>query len=301
MDYIKSNICGARKRLGFGLALTVIALSCGQTPQSISSSQALKEDPTAMFVVMGGYNSCQYDSDGVLSPREMEMYAHMSALRLNVQNRTGIDVRWVASCFDTQGNTYLTSYKRSTISVYSSEEQEDVYNHILDLAAQYNSRKIMIVGHSHGGWLALKLAAHQRTSMLTQSSRARIGALVTIDPISYEYCWPSVFALASMWNNTVGTGCREAPHDINRGVRRKIYENLGSNLWSHYYQTNFWPVRSDAFEGQYLPDYTRDLTDELGFADQWPVVVNAHARIDNDEIVWGDISEQLYDMVRNIP
>jgi pimeloyl-ACP methyl ester carboxylesterase len=130
----------------------------------------------AFIVVMGGWKSCQ-GLGARRTPEGMFLDEQFKMLKSNLEN-AGNSVRHVKTCFG------LGTPINGTVTYVTSENREgtvatrDVTQVLKNLWGQ--NSKLYIIGHSYGGWLALKVATEIGT---------RIEWLFTLEPISGERCW----------------------------------------------------------------------------------------------------------------
>ncbi len=234
------------------------------------------------IMVMGGWESCATDQNGEDTPfGESLVIASTTELIRQLweeaRNESAKPV-WFASCFNAWGSYYYTdSWTQHQIRSGTPPEYSSFHDFMN--RAQAEGRQTVIIGHSHGGWLAAQTVANYGEKLVN-------GLLVTIDPISFEYCDPENFA-----RFIIGIGlpignptqelepCQRAPEDIDENARTAIDRIVSHQNWLHYFQQNFWPLRSGHFEGANTPRVSRDLSpfyDPInGSMPTW----NAHIRI----------------------
>lgn len=134
---------------------------------------------------------------------------------------------------------------------------------------------VIIAGHSHGGWMAMRLAHH-----LGLSPRFTIHHLLTIDPISYQLCPSSWFPLHALSTTFRWWGepndCHKAPRDlesIGESIARAV-----SNRWTNVYQVSMPYVSSGPIQHA-----TRNLTYQAQTTRQW---LSAHGASLRDPRSW---------------
>lgn len=223
----------------------------------------------ATVVIMGGFSSCIPGSfAGGLFRRAYAM--------LKVKAEAGEYFRYFVSCFmQTSGSVFY----------YTSSDADRVHR----IAATNVSRiiaggaadtPIYFIGHSWGGWLALK-------SVLGLSHALSVSGLATIDPISPSYCNAPVMVkayLRSMFSFRPDPGCTQAPQDIDRSHLAAIA--VRTQWWYHFYQDNSGFLHSSPMrnaENHYI-EYT--------YLKPWQVF-NGHRFIDTDERVWSKFENQI--------
>jgi len=266
----------------------------------LSSAAIAAKGP--VIVVMSGFSTCARDADGSYTPwsnsitnrRGVALIDKVSAVAKSSDEQP----RWLASCFDPFGVIHYQSIYSNKVQWASGGDSQPFREFIQDASEDFQ-RPIVIIGHSHGGWLASRVVADMGLSMPNTT-------LITIDPISYMECGVSNYAraiaAAASWNPWALTElepCQRAPSDIDLYTRRNINENIGRDNWFHYYQENFWPLHSSAFlAGPSSPGHSSNLGPfysviEGGVSASW----NAHWAIQNYSGIWHLLDVKL--MQRN--
>jgi pimeloyl-ACP methyl ester carboxylesterase len=150
----------------------------------------------------------------------------------------------------------------------------------LSTAAGDQPVHLFVAGHSHGGWMAMKLAN-------TLGEDATLHRLTTIDPISYTGCTAAnivakvtlsaiIPILPVLGMSPVPVACLEPPPDL-----RAIWPQIAANTkgsWDQYYQTQTPGLHSG-------PVATASANQLMTY----PGLMNAaegHANILNDNRVW---------------
>ena len=93
--------------------------------------------------------------------------------------------------------------------------------------------KVVVVAHSHGGWVALQV-------LLKKYIPTKQISLITIDPISMKNCTSSKFMMGLtgiLPDFLKDQSCKEAPSDISRSQYRQIASSVSD--WTNYYQLQF--------------------------------------------------------------
>lgn len=231
-----------------------------------------------VIVTVGGFNSCYRTTAGP-TPAGSDRWAKSARL---TQRFTHGDPRWVRGCFDGGGRLYWVSSAAPT--VVRSTSTDALVPFVLAVAERAGGerRPVYLHGHSYGGWVAAQTAAALPSSV-------DLRMLVTVDPISPAHCAVASYLravaspAAAPW---VLAGCQRAPTDVGADMRRWVLDRLPDGGWRHYYQRNFLPLRSSAFEGAPPPHRSYDvsafLTHNGGAHPSW----NAHSGIDELSVVW---------------
>jgi pimeloyl-ACP methyl ester carboxylesterase len=258
----------------------------------------------APFVsVHSGFNTCTTDPQGKLTPFSSKHGPINGTRLIKNLNKTLKDSRssWLFSCFDKIGNLFYTSSRNPR-----KVRRVDL-NNIKPLVQEFVSlsnnleRPILAIGHSYGGWLAIKILARLPTQI-------KQGLLVTLDPISYLECSPITYAKV-IGNFLSGYGyaaiqglepCQRSPVDITAAELKQTRHILGDNHWRNYYQTNFYPLHSDSFNRTHGPDSSRNLGPFLskfpsGVHPSW----NAHGEIFDLTAVWYGLEITMTNFIQN--
>jgi hypothetical protein len=244
-------------------------------------------------VISGGYNSCVNDRDGNVSPfgsgftaKGVSFVNEMND-HFREQNWRGLadrGIRWLFTCFNKRSDLYLQSSSDDHVIHGGSWGTHTVLRRVETLSDQYR-RPIFLIGHSHGGWLAMQVAEAMRSPLSH-------GYLATIDPISFVECNAATFAdaissLITGWTGAWGqlAPCQRAPGDFQRQNLERIRTNLDGQPWKHYYQQHFHPLHSGPMH--YGPDSSLDFTSFFnirygGAASSW----SAHTRIAYLSSIW---------------
>ena len=183
----------------------------------------------------------------------MSLYPPFVQLSDEIKSITGVDPLWVISCFTAEEP--LRWYSSSSPEKMNVTPLADHFVEVEQQAA--GGRDVHVIGHSHGGWLAL-----QTSVKLTES--IQLGGLWSIDPISRVHCTPSRF-----------TGCLEPPRDISAEQYQSVADN--SDIWHNFYQTETFYLRSGP----------------ISAADHNHRVAASHTRIDTRPEVWDSVRERI--------
>jgi pimeloyl-ACP methyl ester carboxylesterase len=217
----------------------------------------------------GGNGSC---GDGLLGQR---IHAHTERLQQTLEkagHKVTID---------------LTCYERLSYDVHFLDEsgQERTLNRtayskwLNQRIAGLRPDRIVIVGHSYGGWLSMFL-----TTRLSPATK--VDTLVTVDPISQVYCTiADVLKRFSMYYNqeTPKPGCQQAPADMNPDGYRRIAGR--SRIWRQYFQARTSPLRSGPIPAA--------SSNHLMYNDGGAVASDAHGLIVDHAQVWARLYADL--------
>ena len=153
--------------------------------------------PANLFVVLSGNGSCPKGSPSRVAPglQENELFMAFNQWIYSGGVLTAND-RVIYACYEWQSpqmKFYDLKAERRMLPILETQIPELVVGRMQGFS------KIFIVGHSHAGWLAMKLAA----SPLLLSSATVPMFLASIDPVSRVTC-----------QRLREQGCREAPRDF---------------------------------------------------------------------------------------
>jgi len=211
-----------RFALSIIIAATPLLSQCGS--DSNESELLTSDQKVPTFVIMGGNTSCGRDSSGNdPSPYVTGVYQRADTLMKTLHDRAGVKSSYITSCYgDSSTVVYSSSVEPDKIQQTSRTEFTKV---VLD---SYDSpeKEIYLVGHSYGGWLAMKVAG---------DIDEQIKGLFTIDPISRVKC---SFSRPS--------GCQSSPTDVTKNQREAIQQRTGN--WSNFYQTRTWYLHASSIK-----------------------------------------------------
>ena len=238
-------------------ALPLLTASCGSRPgKSSLLSGGTGLTPKPLIIGMAGYATCQESEDipGQYGPEGHEMFKRITALAGYIKSQFRFDASIYASCFTTERRLIVSS----SINQYqpTTPSEDEYLDNTHQLMNDYTH--IFVVGHSYGGWLAMKL---METWNGDQNS---VKSVYTLDPISKQLCFFDT-----------PDECVRAPHDIDYNSRQHISDY--SSIWVNPWQENTMFLHSSQISQADLnPKY--DLT-------HWTMLPN------ND--IWLDIRSRV--------
>ena len=194
----------------------------------------------------------------------------------------------ILSCFNISGNLYYNEIGFSRPYVTEEDPVQTMVDLILEETDEWGpTAPVYFVGHSWGGWLAMQVVKQL-------GDRVKVGGLITVDPISPDYCSISDYlsAIADWGMGDAIAGCLVAPPDVAPSFRASLVRILGRN-WFHYYQLDFPFLHSTAFDGAHQPAGSFDMSSFLSiFPGGSRASMFAHAEIAFLSAVW-TTAEQL--------
>ena len=296
MLLIIDKIFNTKNRLK-SLPLTIAA--CVATVCMSLASQASAKP--LMFIYLQGYNSCKRAE---LKP--VQEFGAASANNPNSKMYWGcFDGGHLTHLHDTKEYFYL--YSLDSKGNWSQGEEIDAQVASLQIAHYINrdikqftqasvavqgaapdfnqestETDVFIAGHSHGGWMAMRVAYQ-----LSLMANAKLRQLLTIDPVSYKLCSSQWFPVKAIWNTF---DWWSAPGDCHRAPRDLLHLNptiaKGANgQWINIYQNSMpyltsGPIAEAHKNIRYTPDTNMD----------W---ITAHRAIVHSPSTWTAFKEGL--------
>ena len=234
---------------------------CGPSGNSSNLSAVAKVDkPKWAALVFGGNASCHPFGGDASSPYGLSMYTQFDEVVQDLRNQHGASVDYFLTCYTVKGLIFYVS--SGAPKLVSQVAPELLAEKILEFTEANVVRRLHAIGHSHGGWQALKLA-------LQLDGQVYFDKLVTIDPISRVNCRPPNI-----------TGCLRAPRDISECEYQKISSSVGK--WSNYYQ-----IRTPYLHSSPIASASENIELSLD-----------HFKIDNSAEIWRQIREAAISVVK---
>lgn len=267
--------------------LIATTTACSSDNSSEVASVILEQQPrNPVIVVMGGFNSCSTDENGDPTPRGYERWN--KAATLTARYAQGPE-RWVRSCFDTSGGLHFITANAPGLVRTASVSDPIPFFQAVQAQTDDSANPVYLVGHSHGGWLAMYTAYYLR-------SATDVRLLYTVDPISPLHCTPSSYyaAVASpALSPYFLAGCQRAPQDFTVEHRTAINARLADRGWRHYYQVNFVPLHSSDYDDAGRPAHSMDLSPFLNVTTGMHPSWNAHTGIDELSTIWHSVDVSI--------
>lgn len=180
--------------------------------------------PTAVLVFLGGYTSCKDPLQGFRSLDQTRAAKLMQAARATIISRGYSAPAFLISCQFNDQNNFIYRISSSP-RVTRQSGIVDLIKTLNALTATLQSPDVYLVGHSYGGWAAMKLA-------LALPAPVKVSALIGVDAISARNCLPMQF-LDSLLKRPV-PGCTEAPSDVTAQERVTLAQRV--RTWINLYQ-----------------------------------------------------------------
>lgn len=237
-----------------------------------SSLNAVDKNRDVILIGMGGYLSCP-DSNLYGATHFSKMQDIENALRAQ-----GRDTKKIFSCYDSSAAD-IQNLAIHFAMPDGQQRTDNIWWYMDLIANEINSNPdhdVYLIGHSHGGWLSLKL-------LNDKIFDRPIKGYFSIDPISRVECSPTKFAENTVGNifgrtNPAENPCLKFPYDA--GDLAKIRRNTG--FWKNFYQENSPFLHSGSAPN--AENIRKDYGPENGF----DPINSAHSKIWGDWAVWGD-------------
>lgn len=245
----------------FWCAGLLLLASCGKTP-SESELQSSQKAKVGLFVVSGGFTSCNNGS-----PSGMDLYNKLRELFGQWNTAHSPRPKYLASCFNEKGEVFFKTSDSG--HVHHRHTTSEFVESVRDFARGV-SGEVWFAGHSHGGWMAMKLVHDIGDDI-------KVGSLNTVDALSYRRCKPENFA---------GNGdCQTAPRDFGNHGRDRIRGLTG--FWRNDYQRRSYILRSSQIpQAHYNEEHSQSQYSRYTTA--------AHAALDRKWEIWNDIRERIF-------
>ena len=237
--------------MSFAGFLTLSASCKSGSPMGGESvSEILTTDGSdPVVIVLGGFWSCGSETmsknKADWSPMETRgsagsMFTIATRQIQTIKNAVKGDFGVVSSCYypevDISGINYINNLSGSKSVVRTDLDQMILA--INGSLEKLKNPKVSLIGHSYGGWTAMKVAQNL-------TPKATLNTLVTIDAISRKNCHPREFVKA-LEKGQPFSGCAEAPSDFNTQEIEAIAKRANGS-WYNYYQTSAVMLHSSAF------------------------------------------------------
>ncbi len=247
-------------RLVCKLSLAGLLAHCGNSSTTGSLVKSTNPPPQdrLLAIVMSGNKSCHRHHNNPYSPISASMYPDFKKFKEKMEATENMTIDFVLTCYDINGRLYLATSENP--DEVTDADEDGVLPYIEKFRASRMGHRLLLIGHSYGGWLSLKTTLSLQSEL---ESLPRL-TLVTIDPISKITCSPFK-----------PFGCSSSPTDITLPE----YQTIGtsSNPWLNYYQRQTPIVRSSPIER----------------ATQNIEVHTSHMDIDNQPIVWSGVETAI--------
>lgn len=249
------------KNLALMTSMITITLlsSCGPAGSNKSWLSGLLSSPQIrpLFVGMSGYSTCTESRDyhdGEMGPLGAQLFRQIEPILAQIKDKLDVEPALMASCF-TDGRELIAA---SSLDDWIPKNKTDEgYLDVIHEQLEHFSH-VFVVGHSYGGWLAMKLASSY------SGIADKIKTLHTIDPISKELCY---------FDNI--SECLSAPRDIEQPAREHI-RNVTETWMNAWQDATFFLHSSPITE-----------------ADENKKYESEHWDIDNDQDLWEEIHRQV--------
>lgn len=245
------------------------------------NAKAIDAQKTSALAIMGGWNSCPLGK-----PLSTSM-AEEAAKLIEGFNRKGMYFRFVISCFRQDPQTIYYFSTLDPKNVYRGNLSH-VRSVVKQLAEQTSVRRLHLIGHSYGGWLAMKVATWLPQDFV-------IDGLYTIDPISRTHCTiqkqiKSYFSL--LFLPKPEQGCTEMPRDFDAPELESVA--MRTSNWYNFFQVDSVLLHSGVGRFSDVKNYFVDFPEPKWTDYLSPFqVYDAHRFIAQTKGVWDRIQQSI--------
>ena len=184
--------------------------------------------PRNVIILNQGYDSCKPE----LSRENPFFKIQLIRLKSILSQKNGVQKsKIIHSCFGRSEQFQLDYWVDDEVGKNSASTVDSFVELVQKEISHAATRQVVVVGHSHGGWLAMKMISGL-------DRRVQVDHLVTIDPISYQLCQPAVLTnsiLGSVFGRKkVDVSCTSVTDEMKlmtNDVRGKV------NFWQQHYET----------------------------------------------------------------
>jgi hypothetical protein len=221
-------------------ALIIPAVVATQAALGAGQSDSADANQPVLVIAMDGAGTCFKNNSGEIAPADISLASTMHKVVNEIQSKgLSKDVKVIKSCLllDGKSGAYSTNLGAPEVMEDLSLDQL-----LPEIAARVNDLpepRVVVVGFSYGGWLALKL-------LPMIEKQAKILGLLTIDPISMDQC-PMIDLLNGALRGEPLTGCTSAPSDVTSEELSTATQKPGS--WLNVYQDTGFYLHSGPFGG----------------------------------------------------
>ena len=246
------------KILSFGLAISFLSFACKHSDGSLSQASGETSDDGAptVLILLGGFASCSSDSYSKATPIGSSGPGSMSKIRDTVLPAFAkTPDRILSTCYAIEFSPNMVLSEVDAFHVFLvdsakpklvvSLQPDAMMEHIIKTLREpeLKNAKVHIVGHSYGGWTAMRLLQQiVKTLPAAAEQPFHIQSFVTLDPISKNECKPKtiidyVNALQKnakpLPEDLSPEGCRRAPIEFNSELPKM---SCRVAVWKNYYQ-----------------------------------------------------------------
>jgi len=175
----------------------------------------------ALFVILGGYNSCENSSRSDLPPLGIGMAPGFSKVLKTAQTKNRARTfQYIIGCLEDSpppsGEGLFVHSRDAKKLLYGDTKQ--ILKEVEAIAKAEPGTAVFVAGHSYGGWMSMYLASQF-------SKDVNLQGLFTLDPIS-PACGPAEVVFGD-------DACHQAPRDLdNKKIKAK------TAAWVNFYQTD---------------------------------------------------------------
>jgi hypothetical protein len=198
--------------------LTILAMTHFWAPKVVADTPVLPPMPPTLYVVIGGNGTCLVPGISPVFPnlQDNELFRGFTSTIATSGLLTAND-NVLFACYEWL-SPMMRLYDARYLPVMTPIHEAQLDEVVLSRSA--NMSRVVIIGHSYGGWRAIKLAA---SPFLAARMSAPV-TLVSVDPVSKVNC-PRLRE----------PGCRAAPSDFTPEESGYLHTKT---RWLNAYQTH---------------------------------------------------------------
>lgn len=221
-------------------AMIVPMVVAAQAAFGAGQSDSADANPPVLVIAMDGAGTCFKNDAGEIAPADISLATTMHKVVSEIQSKgLSKDVKVIQSCLLLDGKSGAYSTNLGAPEVVEDLSLDQLLPEIASRVNDLQGARVVVVGFSYGGWLALKLLP-----MLEKQTK--ILGLLTIDPISMDQC-PMIDLLNGALRGEALPGCTSAPSDVTLEELSMATQKPGS--WLNVYQDTGFYLHSGPLAG----------------------------------------------------
>jgi hypothetical protein len=193
----------------------VLSMDSYTLPAGAFPEMKFTPDQIPLFVIIAGNKSCKEDDfTNTVSPYSVKMFQKFSKVAADFESEHHIKPDYMLTCYLGKTGGILMASSSAPNNIVRADESN--LSSLIISQSGASNRPLIIIGHSYGGWAAIKAA-------FEISQQKSITGLFSLDPISALEC-----------TNPFSAHCHEAPIDITPDISSAVANS--SLLWINFYQ-----------------------------------------------------------------
>ncbi len=210
--------------------------SDGSTPNSTAPNPSENDSGKQLVIYFGGFLGCTNMFAEDATPIDSKIDILQKSTNIHTTTSHHREQILYMTCYTPDPDSIRVVEGRSPTKPYKTTIAEFA-KQIEALRTSTDVATIAVIGHSYGGWSAIKFV-----SLL--SDKWNFSGLITIDPISRVNCAPNDFINHVL--NSPTKGCIESPKDFDSQTLQRIA--AGTKKWQNFYQTQDPVLRASSID-----------------------------------------------------